>query len=147
VTVSCESGSDYHTESILAEIARAGGTEIVLLIPVSGNQTERRIKLMQTVKYKNKFSFFLALVLLLLTIAPSGLASPLQRWHHRHHRHNYNHHSKTKGAIVGGVGGAAVGALAGGGKGAIIGGALGAGTGALVQHYRNHNRRHHYRYR
>jgi hypothetical protein len=92
---------------------------------------------MHTVKNKNIWGFFLAVVLLLLTIAPSGLA------YQRRHRHSYpHHHSKTKGALVGGAGGAAVGALAGGGKGAIIGGVLGAGTGALVQHYRNHHRRH-----
>ena len=51
--------------------------------------------------------------------------------------------NKGKGAVIGGVGGAAlgagIGALAGGKKGAVVGGlagaAVGAGTGVLIGHY------------
>lgn len=44
-----------------------------------------------------------------------------------------------KGAVIGGVGGAALGAVFGGGaKGAIVGGAAGAGIGALLgEHAQN----------
>ena len=41
----------------------------------------------------------------------------------------YKHHSKAKGALVGGV----AGHMVGGKKGAVAG----AATGALVQHHRN----------
>jgi surface antigen len=36
------------------------------------------------------------------------------------------------GAVIGGLGGAAVGAAVGGGRGALVGGALGAAGGAIV---------------
>ena len=54
--------------------------------------------------------------------------------HRRPYRH---HHSKTKGAIIGGVAGAVGGALIGGKKGAVIGAGAGAGTGYLIQRHRN----------
>ena len=79
-------------------------------------------------------SLLLAICLLLMSAAPNALG---QRRHH---------HSKTKGALVGGAIGAVGGALVGGGKGAVIGGAAGAGTGALVQHARNVRHRHHRSY-
>ncbi len=47
----------------------------------------------------------------------------------------YRHHSKAKGALVGG----AAGAVVGGKKGAVIG----AGAGALIQHHRNKKARRH----
>jgi uncharacterized protein YcfJ len=37
-----------------------------------------------------------------------------------------------KGALIGGLGGAAIGGIAGNGKGALIGGAIGAATGAVI---------------
>lgn len=37
-----------------------------------------------------------------------------------------------RGAVMGGLGGAAIGGIAGGGRGAAIGGAVGLGTGALI---------------
>ena len=82
---------------------------------------------------------------MILSIAPGAFAYDHHygyRWHR--YWHPYNHVSTTKGALIGGAGGAAVGALAGGGKGALIGGALGAGTGYLIQRYRNHHRSYHY---
>jgi hypothetical protein len=53
------------------------------------------------------------------------------------------HHSRTKGAIVGGLIGAGGGALIGGKKGAAIGAGAGAGTGYLVQRHRNRRHRRH----
>jgi uncharacterized protein YcfJ len=64
----------------------------------------------------------------------------------RRSRHYYrgHHHSRTKGALVGGAAGAVVGALVGGGRGALIGAGAGAGSGYLIQRHRNN--RHHRRY-
>jgi hypothetical protein len=53
-------------------------------------------------------------------------------------------HSRTKGAIIGGVAGAIGGALIGGRRGALIGAGAGAGTGYLIQRHRN-NRSSRYR--
>jgi hypothetical protein len=56
------------------------------------------------------------------------------------------HHSRTKGALIGGAAGLIGGALIGGRKGALIGAGAGAGTGYLIQRHRNHRRyRHYYR--
>ena len=56
------------------------------------------------------------------------------------------HHSRAKGALIGGAAGLIGGALIGGGKGAVIGAGAGAGTGYLIQRHRNHRRyRHYYR--
>jgi len=65
-----------------------------------------------------------------------GPASAGQRHPPRSH-----HHSKKKGAIIGGLAGAVGGALIGGKKGALIGGGAGAGTGYLVQRHRNRKHR------
>ena len=54
------------------------------------------------------------------------------------------HHSRAKGAIIGGVAGLIGGALIGGKRGALIGAGAGAGTGYLIQRHRNH---HYRRYR
>jgi hypothetical protein len=91
---------------------------------------------MRTVMNRNTIGVFLALVLIVLSVAPSGFAYG-QGWHNWWHP--YNHVSTKKGALVGGGGGAVVGALAGGWKGALIGGGIGAGAGYLVQRYRNHH--------
>jgi osmotically inducible lipoprotein OsmB len=56
-------------------------------------------------------------------------------------RHRRGRHSKTKGAIVGGVAGGVGGALIGGKKGAVIGAGAGAGTGYLIQRHRNRRHR------
>ena len=87
--------------------------------------------MIQTVTKRNIIASLLVLVFLLLT-AVDGLA------HRRPYRH---HHSKTRGAIVGGVIGGVGGALLGGKKGAVIGAGAGAGTGYLVQRHRNHRHR------
>lgn len=92
---------------------------------------------MLAVRKRNILVVFLTMVLFVFSVAPIGFAR------YRTHRTYYHHHSKLKGALVGGAAGLGIGALAGGRKGALIGGAAGAGTGALVQHLRN--RRHRYR--
>lgn len=82
-------------------------------------------------KKKNIVAMLLVIAFVLMT-AMEGLA------HKRPYRH---HHSKTKGAVVGGVAGAVGGALIGGKKGAVIGAGAGAGTGYLVQRHRNRKHR------
>jgi osmotically inducible lipoprotein OsmB len=77
----------------------------------------------------------IGLVLLLGVFSIDGFA---QRRHRRHH------HSRTKGALVGGAIGGIGGALIGGRKGALIGAGAGAGTGYMVQRHRNRRHRRHY---
>lgn len=88
--------------------------------------------MIHNVRKKNIVAMFLVLVFVLLTCVEDGLA------HKRPYRH---HHSKTKGAVIGGVAGAVGGALIGGKKGAVIGAGAGAGTGYLVQRHRNRKQR------
>ncbi len=88
--------------------------------------------MIQNVRKKNIVAMFLVLVFVILTAAVDGMAHRRPYWHH---------HSKTKGAIVGGVVGAVGGGLIGGKKGAVIGAGAGAGTGYLVQRHRNRQQR------
>ncbi len=68
------------------------------------------------------------------------------RYHHGDNYNNgYQHQGGIgpgKGALIGGVGGAALGAAFGGGlKGSLIGGAAGAGIGAVAgKEHQNHER-------
>ena len=95
--------------------------------------------MVRPVSYKYILAMFLAICFVVFSAVPESSA------HVRSYKH---HHSKTKGAVVGGAIGAVGGALIGGGKGAVIGGAAGAGTGALVQHRKNvKQRRYHRHYR
>ena len=94
--------------------------------------------MMQIVRRKNIVAMFLVLAFVILTATVDGLA------HRRPYRH---HHSKTKGAVIGGVAGAVGGALIGGKKGAVIGAGAGAGTGYLVQRHRNRKQRRYIRRR
>jgi osmotically inducible lipoprotein OsmB len=87
--------------------------------------------MIQTVTKKNIVAMLLVVVFMILA-AVDGLAD------RRPYRH---HHSKTKGAIVGGAIGGVGGALIGGKKGALIGAGAGAGTGYLVQRHRNRRHR------
>jgi osmotically inducible lipoprotein OsmB len=88
--------------------------------------------MIQSVRKKNIVAMLLVLVFVILTAGVDGMA------HRRPYRH---HHSKTKGAIVGGVVGAVGGGLIGGKKGAVIGAGAGAGTGYMVQRHRNRKHR------
>jgi len=55
------------------------------------------------------------------------------------------HHSRAKGALIGGAVGLIGGALIGGKRGALIGAGAGAGTGYLIQRHRNNRDRRYYR--
>jgi osmotically inducible lipoprotein OsmB len=89
------------------------------------------------VNAKQVMTTFLLLLFLFGTFAIDGVAGQRRRYRRVHH-------SRTKGALIGGGIGAVGGALIGGGKGALIGGGAGAGTGYLIQRHRN--RRHRRRY-
>jgi len=89
---------------------------------------------------KRIWGVFLCLVLLLGTFG--SVSVDAQR---RYRTHRPHHHSRTKGAVIGGAVGAVGGALVGGGKGALIGAGAGAGTGYLIQRHRNKKHRHYYR--
>ena len=89
------------------------------------------------VRNKRMLATFLSVALLLGTFGSLSTANA-QRRHYRR-----PHHSRLKGAFIGGAAGLIGGALLGGGKGALIGAGAGAGTGYLIQ--RNRNRRWHHR--
>ncbi|MGA9772118.1 MAG: YMGG-like glycine zipper-containing protein [Blastocatellia bacterium] len=93
--------------------------------------------MIQNVKKKNIVAMFLALVFMVLLIAPDGFG---QRRRYRHHHRP----SKTKHIAVGTAIGAVGGALIGGKKGALIGAGAGAGTGYVV--YRHKKKKHYRRY-
>jgi hypothetical protein len=89
---------------------------------------------------KRMLATFVSVALLLGTIG--SLSTNAQRRYY-----NRPHHSRGKGALIGGVAGLIGGALIGGGRGAVIGAGAGAGTGYLIQRHRNHGRyRRHYRH-
>jgi len=77
------------------------------------------------------------LLSILILLGVTGSAGFAQRRHRRHH------HSRKRGALVGGVAGGVGGALIGGKKGAVIGAGAGAGTGYLIQRHRNKRHRRH----
>ena len=93
--------------------------------------------MVRSVLNKSIVAALLCLALMLGVFTSTSLAA--QRRHPKRH-----YHSKTKGAVIGGVAGVVGGALIGGKKGALIGGGAGAGTGYLIQRHRNrkHRRRH-----
>lgn len=99
---------------------------------VSLIRKKESMHMIRNVHKKNIVALLLVIAFVILTAATEGLA------HKRPYRH---HHSKTKGAVVGGVAGAVGGALIGGKKGAVIGAGAGAGTGYLVQRHRNRKHR------
>jgi YMGG-like Gly-zipper len=92
------------------------------------------------VRNKRLLAAFMSVAILLGTVG-SLSASAQRRYHYR------PHHSRTKGAIIGGAAGLIGGALIGGRKGALIGAGAGAGTGYLIQRHRNHRRHRHYHWR
>ena len=88
--------------------------------------------MIRTVGKKNIVALFLAVILVLLSVAPDSFA------HRRPYRHR---HSKTKHIAVGTAVGAVGGALIGGKKGALIGAGAGAGTGYLVYRHKKRTSR------
>ena len=89
---------------------------------------------------KRMLAAFLSVALMLGTFGSVGVFGQ-RRYYYRPH-----HHSRAKGALIGGAAGLLGGALIGGGKGAAIGAAAGAGTGYLIQRHRNRRHRHYYRH-
>jgi osmotically inducible lipoprotein OsmB len=89
--------------------------------------------MIRVVQKRNVIAMLLAIILMVLTIAPISSA---QRRHYRRAP------SKTKHIAVGTAIGAVGGALIGGKKGALIGAGAGAGTGYMVyRHKKNRHRR------
>ena len=78
---------------------------------------------------KSMLAIVLAVVFVLLTVAPSSFANST-RIHGRP--------SKTKNIAVGTAIGAVGGALIGGRKGALIGAGAGAGTGYMLYRHKKH---------
>lgn len=93
------------------------------------------------VRNKRMLATFLSVVLVLGTFGSLSVGAQ-----GRYYRSNNRrpHHSRAKGALIGGTVGLVGGALVGGRKGALIGAGAGAGTGYLIQRHRNH--RHYRRY-
>ena len=98
--------------------------------------------MIRLVRTRRTLTILLSVILLLSTVG--SLSVDAQRRYRRYHR---VHHSRTKGALIGAGVGTVGGAVIGGGKGALIGAGAGAGTGYLIQRYRNHKHRRHYRNR
>jgi hypothetical protein len=94
-------------------------------------------EMIRVVRSKRMIATLLSVVLMLGTFG--SLSVGAQRRHYRR-----PHHSRAKGALIGGAAGLIGGALIGGRKGALIGAGAGAGTGYLIQRHRN--RRRHQRY-
>jgi outer membrane lipoprotein SlyB len=93
--------------------------------------------------FRNRRAFAALLSIVLLIGAFGTLNVNAQRRSRGYYRGT--HHSRTKGAVIGGVVGAVGGALIGGGRGAVIGAGAGAGSGYLIQRHRNNRHRRFYR--
>jgi osmotically inducible lipoprotein OsmB len=94
-----------------------------------------------TFRSRRAFAALLSIVLLIGAFGTLNVNAQRRSRGYRGH-----HHSRTKGAVIGGVVGAIGGALIGGGRGAVIGAGAGAGSGYLIQRHRNnHHRRRYYR--
>lgn len=119
------------------ESALAGST-----VESNGLRSELRnvgVNRMKVTPRRNMMAMFLLMVVILGVIFWSPGAAAQRRYYGR------NHHSRTKGALIGGAAGLLGGALIGGSRGALIGGAAGAGTGYLIQRHRNNRYRGRYR--
>jgi hypothetical protein len=108
-----------------------------ILVEPGGDMLER--------SNKRLWAMFLSLILVMGSFASFGSVSVDAQRRYRTYRRPH-HHSRTKGALIGGGVGAVGGALIGGGKGALIGAGAGAGTGYLIQRHRNKKHRHYRRY-
>ena len=91
--------------------------------------------MIRVVQKRNVVALLLAVIFMVLTIAPISSAQ------HRHHRYYRRGPSKTKHIAVGTAIGAVGGALIGGKKGALIGAGAGAGGGYLVYRHKKHRHR------
>jgi osmotically inducible lipoprotein OsmB len=95
-----------------------------------------------TFRNKRALSALLTVVLLMGTL---GAFNVNAQWRSRGY-YRGTHHSRAKGALIGGAAGLIGGALIGGGRGALIGAGAGAGTGYLIQRHRNNRDRRYRRY-
>ncbi|MCM3903349.1 MAG: YMGG-like glycine zipper-containing protein [Pyrinomonadaceae bacterium] len=93
------------------------------------------------VRNKRMLATFLSVALLLGTFGSVNVSAQ-GRYSRRYYRRP--HHSRTKGALIGGAAGLIGGALLGGRTGAVIGAGAGAGTGYLIQRHRNQRRHRRY---
>jgi osmotically inducible lipoprotein OsmB len=93
------------------------------------------------VRNKRMLATFLSVALVLGTFGSLSIGAQ-GRYYRRYNRRP--HHSRAKGALIGGAAGLLGGALIGGRKGALIGAGAGAGTGYLIQRHRNDRRYHRY---
>ena len=99
-------------------------------------------EMVRSVRSKSMLATFLLLAIVMGTFGSFSVDAQ-RRYSGRNRR---PHHSRAKGALIGGGIGLLGGALIGGRKGALIGAGAGAGTGYLVQRHRNHRRhRRHFR--
>jgi len=94
--------------------------------------------------FRNNRALAALLTVVILIGAFGAFDVNAQRRSRRHYRGP--HHSRAKGAIIGGVAGLIGGALIGGKRGAVIGAGAGAGTGYLIQRHRNNRHRRYRRY-
>jgi osmotically inducible lipoprotein OsmB len=95
---------------------------------------------MRIVRNTRVIATLLSVVLIVGTFGSSSVSG---QWRYSRHYHR-THHSRAKGALIGGAAGLIGGALIGGGRGALIGAGAGAGTGYLIQRHRNHRHHRHY---
>ena len=95
-----------------------------------------------TFRNKQAVAAILGVVLLIATFGAFNVNA--QRRYRGDHRGP--HHSRAKGALIGGAIGAIGGALIGGRRGALIGAGAGAGSGYLIQRDRNNRHRYYRRY-
>ena len=99
------------------------------------------MKMIGVLGNKRMLATFLSVALILGTL---GSLSVSAQDHYSRGNYRRPHHSRTKGALIGGAAGLIGGALIGGRRGALIGAGAGAGTGYLIQRHRN--QRSHRRY-
>ena len=93
--------------------------------------------------FRNRRALAALLSIVLLIGAFGTFNVNAQRYSRRYYRGP--HHSRARGALIGGVAGLIGGALIGGKRGALIGAGAGAGTGYLIQRHRNNRNRRYYR--
>lgn len=91
----------------------------------------------RTISSKRLIATILSVALLLATLGTMSVSA-------QQRRHRRGHHSRAKGALIGGAIGGVGGGIIGGRKGAVIGAGSGAGTGYLIQRHRNRRHRRHY---
>ena len=114
--------------------------KLIVLLLVQYEEHGERLDMMS---FRNNRALA-ALLTIVLLIGTGTLKVNAQRRSRSYYRGQ--HHSRTKGALIGAGAGLIAGALFGGKKGALIGAGAGAGTGYLIQRHRNNRERRYRRY-